>query len=529
MKRFPTQIHIHIYILALSIIAFALPLSVFLITVGQTILLLNWLLEKPLAYRWKKFKNCKALWFISIFYFIHIIGLINSSNFGFAFNDLRIKLPFLLVPLVIGTSEPIRVTGLKQILHAFIAGVFISSSFSAFRIFTVSGDIVAQMRYISPFVWHIRLALMVAFSVSVIPWLFNNTHKRLLRIIYCILLVWLALFLFILQSLTGIVILVITSSGILIYYIRKSKQLMLQWTFVVMALSAILIMCSYILHLYTQNFCPLPVDSKLLATHTNKGNIYHHDTRSLLIENGNYVNIYICDKELEEEWPKRSNLQLHGEDNNHNLVKLTLLRYLTSKGLRKDANGVDQLTDTDIQHIEQGIANTLYLQKTGIKPRLYRLMWELYYYSLGANPTGYSVSSRIEYLKTASHAIKRNFWFGTGTGDVLDQLQSQYQTDRSPLTPEWRLRAHNQFVTFLLTFGIFGFLLLMAAIFIPPYIEGKYTDYLFVVFFVVFILSMLGDDTLETHAGISFIVLFYSVLLFRENIPNDISPEKKPD
>jgi hypothetical protein len=528
MLEIPKKLHSDIYSTALIICAFALPLSVFLISLSQIILLVNWLLEEPLKVRWKKIKTCKPLWFLSLFYLIHLLGLIPTTDFGFAFHDLHIKLPFLVIPLIVGTSNPISFCWLKRILYSFIAGVFISSIYSTFKIFTTAGDIMSQMRVISPFVWHIRLALMAVFATFILPWLFKKEKKAVVRTIYIGLLIWFVIFLFILQSLTGIFVFFILSSFLTAVAIYKMKNFMLRWFLTLLGISLILVSSSYLIHQYTRNFAPLSIKINSLEKYTVNGNAYQHQINPPYLENGNYVNLYVCKAEMEREWKKISKIDIDSASTDGHIIRYTLMRYLTSKGLRKDSAGITQLSANDIKNIEMGIANSIYTQKAGLNSRLYRLMWELYHYSIGANPSGYSVALRIEYLKTTFKIIDRNFWFGTGTGDVLKEFYAQYQMDHSPITQQWRLRAHNQMLTFLLTFGIFGFILISLSIFIPPYIKGKYKNYLFALFFAIFVLSMLTDDTLETQAGISFISLFYSVLLFFEKQAIDILEEKNP-
>jgi hypothetical protein len=69
-------------------------------------------------------------------------------------------------------------------------------------------------------------------------------------------------------------------------------------------------------------------------------------------------------------------------------------------------------------------------------------------------------------------------------------------------------------VTFFITFGIIGFVISMFSIFAPVFYEKKWHDYLFLVFFIIGMLSMLNEDTLETQTGVSFFMFFYALLLF---------------
>lgn len=501
----------------LAIIAFALPLSVFLISVGQFIILLNWLTERNWNLKWNRILQSPSLWLIMLFYGVHLAWLINTSDFVYALHDLKIKLPFLVIPLIIGTSDVLSSKQVRKIIIAFCAGVFLSSLYSTFKIYTISGDPIALGREISPFVSHIRLALMVNFAVFSLIWLFHTEAVLKFRFIYIFWAGWFSFFLIILQSLTGIVVFVAVVCIYIGIIVFKSKSLMVKWFSAILLVLLILLPSTYLIHMYSSNFSPLPVYSASLDKNTVNGNPYMHNTKPEYVENGNYIYIYICETELKREWEKRSSLNYDSLDKAGHPVKYTLFRYLTALGLRKDSAGLTHLNKEDIIHIENSIANPVYVEKSGIKPRFYRAMWELYHYRLGADPSGYSVAQRIEYLKTAIHIIRNNFWFGTGTGDVVKAFQDQYEQDNSPLSPRWRLRAHNQLVTFFLSFGIIGFLIVMISLFVPPFLRKRFNDYLFLSFFFIFVLSMLNEDTLETHAGISFIALFYALLLLSEN------------
>jgi O-antigen ligase len=110
---------------------------------------------------------------------------------------------------------------------------------------------------------------------------------------------------------------------------------------------------------------------------------------------------------------------------------------------------------------------------------------------------------------------ENNAWIGVGTGDVRDEIEKQYQIDNSILSDEYRLRAHNQFLTFLVSFGIIGLIVFVLSIIYPLF---KITDsYLYLSFVVIALLSMLTEDTLESQAGVTFFAFLNIFLLLLEN------------
>ena len=131
-----------------------------------------------------------------------------------------------------------------------------------------------------------------------------------------------------------------------------------------------------------------------------------------------------------EEWNKRSEFSYSGKDRKGQELKYTLLRYMTSKNLRKDADGVNKLTQTDINAIENGLANYIFLDKISIKSRIYEIMWELDSFRRGKDTGGHSVAQRLVYLKVAMNIISQNPVFGVGTGDVKMKFDTYYRDSK---------------------------------------------------------------------------------------------------
>jgi hypothetical protein len=233
-----------------------------------------------------------------------------------------------------------------------------------------------------------------------------------------------------------------------------------------------------------------------------------------IIENGYRMGLYQCETEMREIWNKRSKLDYDGPDHKNQELKYTLIRYLTSLGLRKDAFGVSQLTDQDINLIERGFANSLYRQPKRLRVRIYETIWEVDQYRKGANPSGHSVTQRLEYLKTGWAIFLDHPWAGVGTGDTRQSFDQKYVQLQSRLDQAWRLRAHNQFLSFMIAFGILGFILIMVSLILPAILEKRFGSYFVLLFFITAMLSFLNEDTLETQAGVAFFAVFYAMFIF---------------
>jgi hypothetical protein len=235
-----------------------------------------------------------------------------------------------------------------------------------------------------------------------------------------------------------------------------------------------------------------------------------------MIENGNPVMVYCCWWELDSSWNSRSKIKFDGgQDVNGNPISITLLRYLSSKGWRKDADAVSKLSDAEIKGVEHGATNALDAERTPIERRLYQVFWEVYHYNHGANPSGNSVTMRLELAHTAITTIKKHPWIGVGTGGQQKTFAAQYQEEGTKLGEEWQwLHSHNQFLSIGVSLGIPGLLYFIFSLWYAPRSMKRWRSYLYLAFFLVFFLSFLDDDTLETSQGVNFFAFFSALFLF---------------
>jgi O-antigen ligase len=196
---------------------------------------------------------------------------------------------------------------------------------------------------------------------------------------------------------------------------------------------------------------------------------------------------------------------------------VTLIRYITFLGMPKDSSAVASLTADDISNIERGFANPLYARPASPRAKAYELAWQLDRALKGANPSGHSVTQRLEFYRAAAGIIKKHPWFGTGTGDIMNALVDEYNRNNTPLTKEFRLLAHNQYLAFAITFGIPGMIIALALMLIPWLRSPNRSFYPFVLFISVFFLLMFNDDSFHSFPVAAFFSYFYTFLLLFEN------------
>ena len=464
------------------------------------------------------FKNKAALVLSSIF-LIHIIGLLHTEDFAYAMKDMRVKLPLLLFPVVISTMPRITYKRFRVMMFFYIAAVFAGSIVSL--VYIIKAEFV-DIREVSPFISSVRFSLNVSFAFFALLYFifYDKVFKIWQRIGLGILAAWFIVFLVLLESVTGLGIVLSIIFVLAIRQAFQTKNYYLRATILLAAIAIPLTLFLYVKSVVKSVTTAPEINFSTLSQHTSKGNPYFHDTTFHGIEDGRYIGLYINYDELKEEWNKRSALDFDGQVNGNYSLKETLVRYMTSKDLRKDAEGMRAMTDYDIKMVEKGIANYHYNRDPGIRVRIMKIILGYEVYKETGDPSGSSVMQRYEYSKASLALIKQNFWFGVGTGDLEDALIGEYKEMGSELKNQYLFHAHNQFIAFFITFGIFGFLWFFFALIYPPFKEQYFNDFFYLVFFLIMAFSMLSDDTLETQAGATLFAFFMAFLLFGRKTKN---------
>jgi hypothetical protein len=515
-----------LYFFGLMFFAASLPLSKFTISLAQFIIAGNWLLEGNFKHKWDLIKQNKVASLLMSLYAIHLIGLWNTSNFDYALHDLRTKVPILVFPFLIATSKAIDRKQVDQILFLLWAATLVSTLISLAIYLGMTGKDITDIRQISPLISHIRLALLVCVAIAIAAYFYKNTahlpwlklSKNFTKWLLLLSIFWMFLFLIILESLTGLFILLLGFLSLCLIQIFSKK------TFIAQKLSyVILIVASLLLGYFSIYFSVKPllvtqkVDFTTLPQQTINGQNYQHHINEKFTENGHWYGLYQCEPELRTAWNKRSKLPYDSLDDKLQIVNYTLMRYLTSKGLPKDSFGVWQLSQKDIQLIEQGVPNYLIPQMNPIESRAYQVYCEYQSFKEGYNSSGHSLTMRLHYWKAAVLIIKDHFFTGVGTGDVEDAFQEKYVEIDSSLELPWRHRAHNQYLTMIVAFGVFGVAYFMFWLFAPAYFKKGKLHPIYFAFLFILLISMLFEDTLETQAGLSFAVFFSSLFLLEED------------
>lgn len=509
----------------------SLPLSEFGMSVAQFLLFGFWIFEgadytqgkytskanlianSVLKNIIRKFRKAGTNYLLLVFlllYFIHVVGLIYTTDLDYGLKDLRVKLPLLTFPVLLATSSPLSPRRLRVLLLFFSLSV-IAGSLISFYIYLTQP--ISDPREISIFISHIRFGLIVSMSVFILIGFvrYNTFLWKYSRILCAAGVLWLLLFLFILKSSTGVFITIIVLMMLLVLSTVKHRRFLIPG---ISAVAIILLLSfAYIRNIYKDITVAEPIELKK-NQYTDLGNPYTHDTATYGIEYGRYVGSYLAEEEMKSIWNVRSSLPYDGLDKKGQVLRYTLIRYLHSKGYRKDAEGVSQLTNKEISQIENGVANAEYLGK--ISPRSYieQMLMGYMSYSNNSNPNASSLMQRFEYWKTSGYLIKHKPLFGYGVGDVKEAFDKAYEDTNSNLMPEFRHRSHNQYMAIAIALGLIGLLVFIIALFYPPIKLGKFGNYYYLVFFVIVFISFFTEDTLETQPGATFFGFFSALFLF---------------
>jgi hypothetical protein len=227
--KWATHINIKgLYTGFLMLMVISLPFSTFGLSVAQFGLLGTWALEGILHGNFKRtlariLSNKPAQVLIS-FYLLHLLGLLYTTDLDFALKDIRIKLPLLFLPVIFVTSDKLRSQNIDLLLGAFIAGVLTATFISLGVLFTRE---INDFRELSPFISHIRLSLNVCLAFFFVLHMAFYAKKpgKTIRIILSVVAIWFLVFLVMIESITGLIIILTASFFLTLHYILRLPKL----------------------------------------------------------------------------------------------------------------------------------------------------------------------------------------------------------------------------------------------------------------------------------------------------------------
>lgn len=423
------------------------------------------------------------------------LGLFRGGENSLVLKEVKTLLPLILAPLVLQNLSPLTKTNEALIWRVFFTSI--GSSALVCVAYAIVKYPLPEPRNASLFISHIRFSLMAVLALIGawrVPGILPSYLKLALTAVICA-------FFFFVGTLTGWGFLIVV---VILLFASKSRRNRLIVVGSVFTLASVLL---FFLSRNTDspNFQPEQIQSA-------RGEKYIHQSINLQTENGNRIFINIAPLELDSTWFAKTNRPLLQKDDRGQLIQTTLIRYLASKGLTKDAVGIQQLSDADISNILAGNTNCNEPQWNALEKRWHQIVFEYQTFQSGENSSGHSIFQRLEYYKGAKFIIERNVLFGVGQGNVKYSYREAYKNTSPNLDEKVQHAVHNQFLSYWIAAGLAA-LLSFLLYFYFMWKHARKNEIAF-AFVLLALLSCLTEDTLTTQPGVAFFAFFSTFFFF---------------
>ena len=114
--------HLLFHLFGFSLVVIGMSFSKVLMSLGTMLVLLNILIEADFKTYWENLKSNSVIKWLVIYFLLHFIGFIWSTNYAYAIGDIRTKSTILILPLVL-VSKPITQQQIKLLFSFLVASV----------------------------------------------------------------------------------------------------------------------------------------------------------------------------------------------------------------------------------------------------------------------------------------------------------------------------------------------------------------------------------------------------------------------
>jgi O-antigen ligase len=119
-------------------------------------------------------------------------------------------------------------------------------------------------------------------------------------------------------------------------------------------------------------------------------------------------------------------------------------------------------------------------------------------------------NDRLSIWYYSLEAVNKNIFFGTGSGDIKDELLTVYKRHNLVNEAQKKLNAHNQFLETAIGQGILGLSVLLVLFLWPLIISVRKRKLLGMSFIAITGISFIFESMLNTQAGVVFFAFFYA-------------------
>ncbi len=535
---FPARVHRAIYNLLVTLLGGCMVCSTWASNLVWVLLGANWVFEgwsrpdgsnwhSTWREKWQMARKSKLLQAFVAFYLMMLVGMLWTSNIAAGWQMLQVRLPLLVVPLVMLTTRPITGRVRSVVLWLFSGTVLVVSVIAVVRMLTIPD---LPYRDAVPYISHIRFALCCCMVVFFMCEEISAHHfplSTLLSLLSVLIILWMLVFLVLIRSFTGLVVVALVATVLLFVRYRR-------WPLIVLWCIVVGVAAFFVVREVHSYYRLVPMAEQPLRELTSSGRPYEHACDGI-IENGNYINNYVCRPELRAAWTLRSTLPYDSLTAGGFPVEPTLIRYLNACGLTKDSAGVRALTAADIDAVERGVANPVYEGRNPVRKMVYVMALEYEYHRHTNSVAGFTMLQRFEMWRATWHVVCEHPWLGVGTGDLYDAVGDELASMDSELSDTGK-HTHNQYLAIMAMLGLLGFAVVLL-LFIRPIFNIQHSTFnnrpifniqhstfnirpifniqhstfnipLMLAWLLTILISFLTEDTLDTLAGILFCTWF---------------------
>jgi len=505
----------NLYLLSIGAFLISLPTSIALISITAVAMLIVWFLTGDYKTKWNRLihnKNALLLMSIPV---IYLIGLFFTQNFSLGIQEFNKSLYWFIFAFVLGSAPPVSYKNTYRLLGLYVFTVTIAAGFALLKLIFVDTVLFSDFRSVT-WIDHIPFSFQIAFAIWLIfYYIFYGNFSWIKKSLLFFLILFLITALFSLKSFNGYLYFGVMSLTALIMIIWKMKKRIQTFILLGSIIIVSILPAIYIYHCVQKFYDTTEYHPDEIAKYTARGNLYHHNFDDKTKENGNYTGLFLCEEELIPLWNAHSEKSYQSLTSHGYFYNCVIIRYMTSKGLTKDAEGFAQLSQKDIENIENEIPNYIYAEnKLKIYPRIYETIWEVDQYKIDNDPNKKSFAQRIELAVLAVEIIKKHFWTGIGLGNSAQAYMDIISESGSKLACQQTGSSHNQYLNYLIRFGILGTLYILGVLFWVFFKERKNHSFLLTIFFVSMLAANFGDANWETFIGLNYFSFFSCFLMW---------------
>jgi hypothetical protein len=505
----------NLYLFSLGAFLATLPTSIALLSCAAVTLLIVWILTGEYKAKWNRLiHNKSALLLISI-PVLYLAGLCFTHNFSVGLQEFNKSLYWFIFAFVLGSSSPVSYRATCRLFGIYIFVVSVAAGFALLKLLFLENLNFFDFRQVT-WIDHIPFSYQIAFVIWLIFYfIFHENLSWVKKFVLFFLIVLLTITLFSLKSFTGYLYFGVMTFTALLLLIWQTKKKLLKFTYLGLLILVTVFPIIYIYHCVQKFYNITEYYPDTIKKFTSAGNRYEHDFNNKMKENGNYVCLFLCEEELAPLWNAHSEKKYNSKTSGGYSLSTVIIRYMTSKGLTKDAEGFAQLSQKDIESIQHENPNYIYAEnRLSVYPRIYETIWEIDLYKIYKDPNGKTFSQRIEQALLAGNIIKNNMWFGIGLGNSTLAYEKAIVETGSNLTPQTINSSHNQYLNYLFRFGILGAFYILCVLLWVFFKERKNNPFLLTIFFVSMLAANFGEANWETFIGLNFFAFFFCFLMW---------------